>query len=83
MFTRTFHIGDRVQIGQVVGDVMETTLMMTRIRSVKNEIVTIPNSTIMNGHVINYSAKARTEGLLLTTEVTIGYNARGARCTAC
>jgi small-conductance mechanosensitive channel len=74
-FTGTFRIGDRIQIGDVVGDVQETTLMMTRIRSLRNEVVTIPNSTVMGGHVINYSAKARTEGLLLTTEVTIGYNA--------
>jgi small-conductance mechanosensitive channel len=49
--------------------------MMTRIRTIKNEIVTLPNSAIMTGHVINYSAKARMEGLLLTTEVTIGYDA--------
>jgi small-conductance mechanosensitive channel len=75
MFTRTFRIGDRVKIGDVVGDVLETTLMMTRVRSLRNEIVTIPNSAIMNGHVIDYSARARAEGLVLTTEVTIGYNA--------
>ncbi len=74
-FTGTFRIGDRVQIGDVVGDVLETTLMITKIRTLKNEIVTIPNSAIMSGHVIDYSARARTEGLLLTTEVTIGYNA--------
>jgi small-conductance mechanosensitive channel len=49
--------------------------MLTRIRSVKNEVVTIPNSSIMGGHVVNYSAMARTKGLLLTTEVTIGYDA--------
>jgi len=75
MFSGTFRMGDRVQIGDVVGDVMETTLMVTRIRSLKNEVVTIPNGSIMTGHVTDYSARARTEGLLLTTEVTIGYNA--------
>jgi small-conductance mechanosensitive channel len=74
-FSHTFRIGDRVKIGDVTGDVMETTLLMTRIRSIRNEIVTIPNSGIMGGHVVNYSARAGTEGLLLTTEVTIGYDA--------
>ena len=74
-FSGTFRIGDWVKIGEVTGDVLETTLMMTRIRTIKNEIVTLPNSAIMTGHVINYSAKARMEGLLLTTEVTIGYDA--------
>jgi small-conductance mechanosensitive channel len=74
-FSGAFHLGDRVKIGDVTGDVTETTLMMTRIRSLQNEIVTIPNSAIMAGHIVNYSAIARTQGLLLTTEVTIGYDA--------
>jgi small-conductance mechanosensitive channel len=75
MFAGTFRTGDRVQVGVVVGDIMETTLMVTRIRSLKNEIVTVPNGAIMGGHVINYSTRARTDGLVLTAEVTIGYNA--------
>ncbi|MGE5358268.1 MAG: mechanosensitive ion channel family protein [Bacteroidales bacterium] len=74
-FSGSYHVGDRVKIGDVTGDVLQTTLMLTRIRSVKNEVVTIPNSSIMGGHVVNYSAIARTKGLLLTTEVTIGYDA--------
>jgi small-conductance mechanosensitive channel len=74
-FAGTFHVGDRVKIGEVVGDVVETTLMLTRVRSIRNEIVTIPNSTILAGHIVNYSTEARTRGLLLVTEVTIGYDA--------
>jgi small-conductance mechanosensitive channel len=74
-FAGTFHVGDRVKIGEVVGDVVETTLMLTRVRSIRNEIVTIPNSTILAGHIVNYSTEARSRGLLLVTEVTIGYDA--------
>jgi small-conductance mechanosensitive channel len=74
-FAGTFHVGDRVKIGEVVGDVVQTTLMLTRVRSIRNEIVTIPNSTILSGHIVNYSTEARTRGLLLVTEVTIGYDA--------
>lgn len=74
-FSGTFRTGDWVKIGEVTGDILETTLLLTRIRSIKNEIVTIPNSAVMAGHVVNYSARARGEGLLLTTEVTIGYDA--------
>jgi small-conductance mechanosensitive channel len=74
-FAGTFHVGDRVKIGEVVGDVVETTLMLTRVRSIRNEIVTIPNSTILAGHIVNYSTEAGTRGLLLVTEVTIGYDA--------
>jgi small-conductance mechanosensitive channel len=74
-FAGTFHVGDRVKIGEVVGDVVETTLMLTRVRSIRNEIVTIPNATILGGHVVNYSTEARSRGLVLVTEVTIGYDA--------
>jgi small-conductance mechanosensitive channel len=74
-FSGTFHVGDRVKIGDVTGDVLEATLLLTRIRSIKNEIVTMPNSAVMSGHIVNYSARARMEGLLLTTEITIGYDA--------
>ncbi|HUL98835.1 MAG TPA: mechanosensitive ion channel domain-containing protein, partial [Mycobacterium sp.] len=74
-FTGTFRIGDRIKIGDTLGDVVETTLLMTRIRSIKNEIVTIPNGAVMTGQIINYSRIARTEGLILTAEVTIGYDA--------
>jgi small-conductance mechanosensitive channel len=74
-FAGTFHVGDRVKIGEVVGDVVETTLMLTRVRSIRNEIVTIPNSTILAGHIVNYSTEAGGRGLLLVSEVTIGYDA--------
>jgi small-conductance mechanosensitive channel len=74
-FAGTFHVGDRVKIGDVVGDVVETTLILTRVRSIRNEIVTIPNSTILAGHIVNYSTEARSRGLALVTEVTIGYDA--------
>jgi small-conductance mechanosensitive channel len=74
-FAGTFHVGDRVKIGEIVGDVVGTTLMLTRVRSIRNEIVTIPNSTILTGHIVNYSTEALSRGLLLVTEVTIGYDA--------
>ncbi len=74
-FSGTFRVGDRVKIGESIGDVIETTLLMTRVRSLRNEVVTIANSAILTGQVVNYTQMARTAGLLLTTEVTIGYDA--------
>jgi small-conductance mechanosensitive channel len=73
-YMRQFTIGDRVEIGEVTGDVIEKTLLVTRIQTVKNEIISIPNSTIMTNHTINYSVKAATRGLILHTTVTIGYD---------
>jgi small-conductance mechanosensitive channel len=74
-YMRPFHIGDRVQIADTTGDVIEKSLLVTRVRTIKNEEITIPNSMILNAHIINYSAMARGGGLILHTTVTIGYDA--------
>ncbi len=73
-YMRLFRIGDRVKFGDVVGDVIEKSLLVTRIRTIKNEIISIPNSTIMNSHTINYSSDAPVNGLIVHTTVTIGYD---------
>ena len=74
-YMRAYKIGDRVQIGGITGDVMEKSLLVTRLKTIKNEIVSIPNSTVMNSHTTNYSADAPEHGLILHTSVTIGYDA--------
>ncbi len=73
-YMRLFKIGDRVKIGEQVGDVIEKSLLVTRIRTIKNEIISIPNSAVMNGHTINYSSDAPGLGLIINTTVTIGYD---------
>jgi small-conductance mechanosensitive channel len=73
-YMRLFKIGDRVKIGDVLGDVIEKTLLVTRVRTIKNEIISIPNSAVMNGHTINYSSDTADKGLILHTTVTIGYD---------
>ena len=73
-YMRPFKVGDRVKIGEMVGDVVEKTMLVTRLRTIKNEDVTIPNSAILNGSTTNYSANAKTVGLILNTTVTIGYD---------
>ena len=72
-YRRAFKIGDRVKIGDSVGDVIETRLQVTHLRSVKNEEIVIPNSQILGNDVINFSSLAKTQGLILHTEVGIGY----------
>lgn len=74
-YTRAFRIGDRVKIGEVTGDIIAKTLLVTRIRTIQNEIVSIPNSTVISNHTINYSSDAPEKGLILHTTVTIGYDA--------
>jgi small-conductance mechanosensitive channel len=72
-YRRAFRMGDRVKIGDMVGDVTEMRLQVTHLKTVKNEEVVIPNSTILNNEVVNYSSLARRLGLILHTRVGIGY----------
>lgn len=73
-YTRAFQIGDRVKIGETTGDVLERTLLVTRIRTIKNVAITIPNGSVLGGQIVNYTAMAKTNGLILHTGVTIGYD---------
>jgi small-conductance mechanosensitive channel len=73
-YRRVFKIGDRVKIADFVGDVVDMRLSVTHLKTIKNEVITVPNSMIVNSHVINYSSLARENGLILHTTVTIGYD---------
>lgn len=73
-YMRPFKVGDRIKIGDLVGDVMEKSPFVIRIRTPKNEIITVPNSNILSSSVVNYSFSATENGLILYTSVTIGYD---------
>lgn len=73
-YMRAFQVGDFVKIGSDIGEVVEKTFLVTRIRTQKDEVVTIPNGTVLGGVVVNYSAEARNKGVIFHTTVTIGYN---------
>lgn len=73
-YMRPFKIGDRIKIGELTGDVIEKSLLVTRIRTIKNEEITIPNASVLSGHTVNYTTSARELGLILHTGVTIGYD---------
>lgn len=73
-YTGAFRLGDRVRIADTVGDVTERRLLYTRIRTIKDEFITIPNALVLGSHIINYSASMQGNGLVLHTSVTIGYD---------
>lgn len=73
-YMRPFKLGDRIQLNETTGNVIEKTPLVTRIRTPKNEVVTIPNSFIMSSHTVNYSTSAREYGLIIHSEVSIGYD---------
>ncbi len=75
-YTGAFRMGDRVKIADAVGDVVGKTLLVTRVRTIKNVDIAIPNALVLSSHIVNYSRAARAEGVILHTSVTIGYNSQ-------
>ncbi|MDP2827486.1 MAG: mechanosensitive ion channel family protein [Sulfuricellaceae bacterium] len=73
IYRRAFKIGDRIKVGDAIGDVTATRLMVTHLRTVKNEEIVIPNSMILSNNIINYSTLAKSRGLILHATVGIGY----------
>jgi small-conductance mechanosensitive channel len=72
-FRKAFRVGDRVKVGDHVGDVAQIRLLTTYLSTPKNERIVIPNSQILNGEIVNYSSLAQDAGLILHTIVGIGY----------
>ena len=74
-YTRAFREGDVIKVGDAMGVVQERKLYVTRIKTYKNQIITIPNGNILTNHVINLSQEAKAGvGLILHTSITIGYD---------
>ena len=73
-YMRAFKIGDVVEIADATGIVVERSLFVTRLRTPKNVEVSVPNSKVLAGQIVNLTAMARTKGLILHTTVGIGYD---------
>ena len=74
-YTRAFKVGDRVRINDTEGKVVERSSFVTRILTPKKVEVSIPNATVMNSHIINYSTQVvNDKGVILHTTITIGYD---------
>lgn len=70
-YMRPFRIGDRVKIGDSVGDVMEKSMLVTRIKTIKNEDITVPNSMILSSTTVNYSNHTKNDGKGLIVHYTL------------
>ena len=72
--SRPFKIGDRIRTTEddsLVGDVIEISLLYTKIKTVRNELVAIPNQTLLQRQIVNYSAL---DILATTIEVSAVYD---------
>ena len=73
-YMRPFHVGDFIKYGDTEGFVIEKTVLVTRIRTRKNDVITIPNSNLMTSQTTNYTFSAHNYGVIVHTKVTIGYD---------
>ena len=73
-YMRPFRIGDYIKVNDTVGEVIEKTVLVTRIRTRKNEVITIQNSSLMGSQTSNFTVAARNYGIIVHTKVTIGYD---------
>ncbi|MGR3616643.1 MAG: mechanosensitive ion channel family protein [Paracoccaceae bacterium] len=73
IYRRSTNVGDRIQVGDISGDVVEIKMMETIIKSIKNELISIPNSELLNSKVTNFTRHVDGNGILVHTTVGIGY----------
>jgi small-conductance mechanosensitive channel len=73
-YTRAFQPGDRIQVGQTEGVVVEKTLLITRLCNSRNIVVTVPNAKLLSEPIQNLGGVSKQAPLMLSCEVTIGYD---------
>lgn len=75
VYARALRIGDFVSVGSVEGVVTEIAPLATKVLNLRNEEITIPNAVLIASPIHNFSKLAGTQGTLVSTQVTIGYDA--------
>lgn len=73
-YMRPFSVGDWIKTGDTLGMVLEKNALVTRLRTIDNEDITVPNSSILNSHTVNYSSAGNKEGLIISKDVTVNYD---------
>ena len=73
-YMRPFLVGDFVRIGDSEGIVVEKNAFITRLRDIKDNIITVPNNSILSMQTINYTAAARhSQGSIVHSDFTFTY----------
>jgi small-conductance mechanosensitive channel len=73
-YSRAFRPHDFVKIGDIEGTVTHVGTLSTKIKTARNEEITIPNAIVVSHATTNYSRHAGNDGVFVPTSVTIGYD---------
>jgi small-conductance mechanosensitive channel len=74
-YSRALRLGDFVRIGDVEGTVTHLGVLSTKLRTLRNEDVTVPNAVVVSQTTMDFSRYGDTAGVFTPTTVTIGYDA--------
>lgn len=79
VYSRALRLGDHVVVGRdgdaVEGVVQEVGTLATKLKTMRNEEITIPNAVLVGNPIRNYSRLSDTQGTMMATKLTIGYDA--------
>jgi len=74
VYSKSVRPGDYVRIGDIEGEVIDVGSLVTKLRTPRQEEITIPHSVLVGTATTNYSSLAGDNGMAVTTSVTIGYD---------
>ena len=70
-YMRPFQVGDWIKSGEIIGVVIEKNALVTRLKTINNEDITIPNSAILSGATMNFTSIGKELGLALNVQVQV------------
>lgn len=77
MMSDAFDVGDRVKIGgDLVCDVIGIYVTMTQVRTLKGELVNLPNSWVRREPIVNFS---RSQAYAMFLELSVGFDVPSTR----
>lgn len=74
IYSRAVRLGEFVRIGEHEGIVSEIGMLSAKIKTIRKEEITIPNSVLVSTVTTNYSRLAGDEGAILATSISVGYD---------
>jgi small-conductance mechanosensitive channel len=74
IYSRSVRPEDYVRVGDVEGEVISVGALATKLRTPREEEITIPHSVLVSTATTNYSRLTGDNGMVVTVSVTIGYD---------
>ena len=74
IYSKSVKSGDYVRIGDIEGEVINVGSLATKLRTPRQEEITLPHSVMVGTATTNYSRLAADQGMVVTVSVTIGYD---------